>query len=241
MRIIAGTHRGRTILGPEDDTTTRPVTDRVKEALFSRLMSLGLLGYGTVADVFSGTGSMGLEALSRGAERCVFIERDRAALQRLNENLSSLGLSDRAEVRTGDALSTLWVRSLPDEALTVAWVDPPYALLVEPAPAPEEVADAEAERPVKGKHKDKDKPARPLRREAFRGSRLKPNPDAVFALIAALLPKLEPGGAVVLRTPEPCPTPPPELPGLDGPVSIQYGSMTLHFYQRPMPSETDEV
>ena len=72
MRIIAGTHRGRTLLGPEGDDVTRPITDRVKENLFNRLHSLGVIGYGRVLDVFAGTGSMGLEALSRGATHCTF-------------------------------------------------------------------------------------------------------------------------------------------------------------------------
>jgi 16S rRNA G966 N2-methylase RsmD len=237
MRIIAGTHRGRSYLGPEDDSTTRPVTDRVKEALFSRLMSLGVLGYGTVVDIFSGTGSMGLEALSRGADRCLFVERDREALCRLDENLDTLGFRDRAQVKAGDALSPLWVRLLKDGSLTVAWVDPPYALMVpdEPAMSPPGIdtndpaqADDEAEpasRPA-ARHRGRTPTARQKQVH---------NPDAVYALIASLLPKLEPGGVILLRTPEGCD--PRELPGFDGPASVAYGSMSLHFYQRPMPQD----
>ncbi|MEO0586315.1 MAG: RsmD family RNA methyltransferase, partial [Planctomycetota bacterium] len=94
MRIIAGEHRGRRLVGPTDDRTTRPITDRVKEALFARLTAMGLFGdfeAGAVADVFCGTGSLGLEALSRGARRCVFVDRDRSALDGLRENLEVLG------------------------------------------------------------------------------------------------------------------------------------------------------
>ena len=93
MRIIAGTHRGRTLLAPADAETTRPITDRVKENLFNRLHSLGVLGYGRVLDVFCGTGSMGLEALSRGADHCTFVDRDRDAIDRLQQNLDTLGIA----------------------------------------------------------------------------------------------------------------------------------------------------
>ena len=127
MRIIAGTHRGRTLLGPADDQTTRPITDRVKEALFNRLHSLGVLGYGRVLDVFAGTGSMGLEALSRGAEHCVFVERDRDAADRLRRNLDTLGIdAARAAVRQTDALAGVWHLPLEDASVTLVFLDPPY-------------------------------------------------------------------------------------------------------------------
>ena len=129
MRIIAGTHRGRTLLGPEDDQTTRPITDRVKENLFNRLHSLGVLGYGRVADLFCGTGSMGLEALSRGAEHCLFVEMDRDAVQRLEENLDALQVEqDAAEVMLGSALLPAWTHRVAEASLTLALIDPPYAM-----------------------------------------------------------------------------------------------------------------
>ena len=135
MRIIAGQHRGRTLQGPQDDRTTRPITDRVKENLFNRLHSLGVLGYGRVADVFCGTGSMGLEALSRGAEHCTFVDQDREAIDRLKDNLGELGVADDARrVVAGSAFSPVWLTPIPDGTLTLALVDPPYALTAELGP-----------------------------------------------------------------------------------------------------------
>lgn len=139
MRIIAGEHRGRRLVAPADERTTRPITDRVKEALFDRLTSMGLFGdfeAGPVADVFCGTGSMGLEALSRGSRRCVFVDRDRAALDGLRQNVEALGLADRAVVAAGDALGGTWAGRLGGERAAVVFVDPPYALMSD---APERV------------------------------------------------------------------------------------------------------
>ncbi|MHC4996742.1 MAG: RsmD family RNA methyltransferase, partial [Planctomycetota bacterium] len=83
MRIIAGDHRGRRLLGPEGKNTTRPITDRVKVSLFDRLAAAGRIEGAVVLDLFSGTGSMGLECLSRGARHVTFVDRDRVALDRL--------------------------------------------------------------------------------------------------------------------------------------------------------------
>ena len=137
MRIIAGDHRGRAIHGPEDMHTTRPIIDRVKEALFNRLTSLGLLqpdgdneGW-SVVDVFSGTGSLGLEALSRGAASCTFVDQDRSAVSLLNENIEMLGLTDRSQVVQGSALAGYGSASLRPGSIQVAFVDPPYAMMVE--------------------------------------------------------------------------------------------------------------
>ncbi|MEL7087189.1 MAG: RsmD family RNA methyltransferase, partial [Planctomycetota bacterium] len=130
MRIIAGTHRGRPLLGPEDDQTTRPITDRVKENLFNRLHSLGVLGYGRVLDLFCGTGSMGLEALSRGAGHCTFVDLDRGAIERLEQNLDALHVDpDHAEVLTGSALLPGWTHGAADGSLTLALIDPPFPMV----------------------------------------------------------------------------------------------------------------
>ncbi len=80
MRVIAGEFGGRRLVTPEG-TATRPTTDRVREAVFNSLGSAGLLEGALVVDLFAGSGAVGIEALSRGAERCVFVERDRAALR----------------------------------------------------------------------------------------------------------------------------------------------------------------
>ncbi|MEO0475488.1 MAG: RsmD family RNA methyltransferase [Planctomycetota bacterium] len=200
MRIIAGDHRGRAIHGPEDMQTTRPIIDRVKEALFNRLTSLGLLqpdgdsGGWSVVDVFSGTGSLGLEALSRGAASCTFVDQDRTAVGLLNQNLDMLGLQGRAQVIQGSALAGYWSASLQPGSIQVAFVDPPYVMM-------------EDEK---------------LRRQ-------------VMDMIEGLLPVLEPGGVVMVRTPVEIEL--PESVVFDGPATADYGGMRLHFYQTPLEDD----
>lgn len=132
MRIIGGIHRSRTIVGPPDAGTTRPITDRVKEALFNRLMTLGQLGGGNVLDAFCGTGSLGLEALSRGAEFCTFVDRDRKARILLQQNLQTLKLTDQAEIIATDAVSADWSLTVRRTPVFLAFFDPPYALVQDP-------------------------------------------------------------------------------------------------------------
>src|SRR5688500_5993687 len=98
MRIIAGEHRGRKLLPPEGDVT-RPITDRVKQSLFDILTPR--IERAIVYDLFAGTGSMGLECLSRGADRATFFEADRSAVNRLKKNIDALKLADRSQVITG--------------------------------------------------------------------------------------------------------------------------------------------
>src|SRR6185503_18794260 len=100
MRIIAGRFRSRVLLGPEDERTTRPITDRVKQSLFDILTPL--LPDARVYDCFAGTGSMGLEALSRGAAHATFFEQDRSALTRLRKNIETLGVAGGATVIAQD-------------------------------------------------------------------------------------------------------------------------------------------
>lgn len=120
MRIIAGQFSGRSLLPPPSDTT-RPITDRAKQSLFDALQDC-FVG-GTVLDCFAGTGSMGLESLSRGAAKAIFIERDRGALKNLRANVDALGVQDRAQILPIDAYA-----DHPDlRDLTIAFVDPPYA------------------------------------------------------------------------------------------------------------------
>lgn len=129
MRIIAGEHGGRKLLGPADKATTRPITDRVKQALFDRLAAAGRLEGAVVLDVFSGTGSMGLECLSRGAEHVTFIERDRVAKDRLTRNLSAIGQADDARLMSADALAAGLVNALPHKPYTLIFMDPPYKMM----------------------------------------------------------------------------------------------------------------
>ena len=214
MRIIAGTHRGRRLLPPKDQNTTRPITDRVKQSLFDRLWSMGVLPSeegpesdaeipdepGAVAegqaaklpgalDIFCGTGSLGLEALSRGIEHCTFVDMDRDAISRLNKNLVDTGLADRARVVKGSALSPIWLGQVKAGTISVIFLDPPYAMA------------------------EDEKGQQDLVRLMTELSRVASD-DCVLSY----------------RTSKHI-TPPP-ADGWNGPTSHHYGSMALHFYER---------
>jgi len=120
MRIIAGEWRGRALIAPKGDAT-RPTADRVREALFSMLTSrLGSFEGLAVADLFAGSGALGLEALSRGAASCLFVEQDKPALDALRINIAKLGA--KADVRAQSVMA-LGVAPKP---LDVILMDPPY-------------------------------------------------------------------------------------------------------------------
>lgn len=121
MRVVAGSLRGRAIEAPEGDAT-RPTTDRAREALFNALNSLGAIDGAQVLDLYAGSGALGIEALSRGAASCTFVERDRRALDAIRSNISHLGIADRSKVVAGD-VSTL-LAGLRRFDLVLA--DPPY-------------------------------------------------------------------------------------------------------------------
>src|SRR3546814_3709469 len=105
MRVISGEWRGRRLVAPKNDAT-RPTADRTRETLFSMLASrLGSFEGLHVADLFAGSGALGIEALSRGAAHCLFGEQDRDALDALKANLKALGATDRADVRAGSVLA----------------------------------------------------------------------------------------------------------------------------------------
>ncbi len=119
MRVVAGDLRGRRIESPVDDAT-RPTTDKVREAVFNSLTSLGAVEGAVVWDLFAGTGAMGIEALSRGAERCVFVENSKSALTVLRANIDVLALGTRSRVVSGSAIG----QSCDDADIVIA--DPPY-------------------------------------------------------------------------------------------------------------------
>lgn len=128
MRIIGGELRGRRIGAPRG-RGTRPLLDRVREALFATLVPW--LSGARILDLFAGSGSLGLEALSRGAASARFVERDPRAVAQLRANVARLGLAARVEVVVADALEAAsW--GGPASA-DVVFLDPPYALLEEPA------------------------------------------------------------------------------------------------------------
>lgn len=121
MRVVAGSLRGRPIVAPEG-RDTRPTTDRVREATFNALSSSDSVEGARVLDLFAGSGALGIEAISRGAAHCTFVERDRAALAAIRRNLVNLGIADRAAVVPGDALARLDHIGPVDLVLA----DPPY-------------------------------------------------------------------------------------------------------------------
>ena len=121
MRVVAGEFGGRKLVAPAG-TATRPTTDKVREAVFNSLVAQGIVDGGVVVDLFAGSGALGIEALSRGAPRCIFVERDRAALRALRENVAALGLDDRATIVTSDVMA--WVPAM--RGVDLALIDPPY-------------------------------------------------------------------------------------------------------------------
>ena len=120
MRIIAGEFRSRR-LKSISGAATRPTTDRLRETLFDILASR--IEGATFLDAYAGTGAVGMEALSRGAVHAVFLERHRAALEAIRQNLASLGLEARATVVAGPVLLTL-----PKHHADIVFLDPPYDL-----------------------------------------------------------------------------------------------------------------
>ena len=125
MRIISGSAKGRK-LATFSGSAIRPTADRVREALFSILYSrLGSFQEKMVLDLYAGTGALGIEALSRGAARCVFVDQARTSVDLIRRNLEHVALADRAEVRT-DRVETLIPR-LASDTFDLVFIDPPYA------------------------------------------------------------------------------------------------------------------
>jgi 16S rRNA (guanine966-N2)-methyltransferase len=123
MRVIAGAYGGRRLRAPRG-ALTRPTADRVREALFSILGDLDGLA---VLDLFAGSGALGIEALSRGAARAVFVERAAGARAALQANIESLAIeADRFELRALDARTALRAASAGAEKYDLVFVDPPY-------------------------------------------------------------------------------------------------------------------
>ena len=122
MRIVAGQWRGRKLVAPAGETT-RPTSDRTRETLFSMLVSrLGTFEGLKVADLFAGSGALGIEALSRGAATCLFVETDAAALRALRSNVANLQAAPQTDVR---AASVLALGPAP-APLDLILLDPPY-------------------------------------------------------------------------------------------------------------------
>ena len=126
MRIIAGTKKGMKLLSPKTQSS-RPITDRVKESLFSVLYKYDLPEGAIVADVFSGVGSMGLESLSRGAEFVTFVEKDPRIIAVLNKNIERAGFAKESKVIRTNAFKAGAPVGDGGEKYDLVFVDPPYA------------------------------------------------------------------------------------------------------------------
>lgn len=122
MRVIAGLARGRHLTSPAG-RDTRPTSDRVKEALFSALQPR--LRGARVADLYAGSGALGIEALSRGASATTFVERSRKAQRAIDENLARTGLAGAATVVPGEVRASLRA-GLPGAPFDLVLLDPPY-------------------------------------------------------------------------------------------------------------------
>ena len=120
MRVIGGEFRSR-LLKSLPGLDVRPTPDRLREALFNVLAPR--IENAVFADAYAGTGAVGIEALSRGASRAVFLEKDRAAVEVIRENLRALGLETRADVRQLRAIA-----ALPKIRADIVFLDPPYHL-----------------------------------------------------------------------------------------------------------------
>jgi 16S rRNA (guanine966-N2)-methyltransferase len=147
MRVVAGTAGGLRLVAP-DGQTTRPTSDRAREATFNALGSLGVIEGATVVDLFAGSGAMGIEALSRAAEHATFVDNDDRARRARRANLETTKLVDRATVAAADVFAFL---RTTDRRFDLAVLDPPYAFdrwTDVLALLPAEVAVLESDRPI---------------------------------------------------------------------------------------------
>ena len=122
MRVIAGEWRGRKLVAPKGDLT-RPTADRTRETLFNMLASrLGTFEGLSVLDLFAGSGALGIEALSRGAAHCLFVEQEAEAVKAIRTNIEALGARSRTTVQQGSVMSLAPAKAAHDLIL----LDPPY-------------------------------------------------------------------------------------------------------------------
>ncbi len=128
MRIVAGKFRGRALVAPEDDRT-RPTSDRVREALFN-VLAHGIMDFhvegARVLDLFAGTGALGLEAISRGAKLCLFVEDDPHPRGLIRQNVEAFGLTGITRIWRRDATSL--GSANPRDRFDLVFLDPPYGI-----------------------------------------------------------------------------------------------------------------
>ncbi len=123
MRIISGTSKGRKLATPKD-LSLRPTSDRVKESIFNILR--GQIEGRAVLDLFAGTGNLGIEALSRGANKVVFVDKDKRALRLIQRNVAQFGLAERSEVLPIDANRAIGLLKQRRILFDLIFMDPPY-------------------------------------------------------------------------------------------------------------------
>ena len=126
MRIISGSKRGMNIL-PPNGSETRPITDRVKESIFDVLYKYNLIEGRYVGDLFCGTGSFGLEAISRGAKEAVFVDQDRRAIDVLRKNIEKAKFESQSKVVCGNAFK-IGAPIGVGRKCSLVFIDPPYDL-----------------------------------------------------------------------------------------------------------------
>ena len=151
MRVVAGRAGGLRLVAPAG-SDTRPTSDRVREATFNALGSMGALEGATVLDLFAGSGALGIEALSRGARHATFVERDRAALDAIAHNLQNTGLEGDATVVATEAIG--FAAAAP-EPFDLVLCDPPYSFtgwssLIPVVPGRVAVLESDRDLPVAG-------------------------------------------------------------------------------------------
>lgn len=130
VRVIAGEFRGRKLLGPRGKAT-RPITDRAKQSMFDVLTPW--IAGAAVYDCFAGTGSLGLEALSRGSTFATFFEADGDALRLLAQNVQMLGVADRSRIVAGDLFAWIETAPPPPQPVDLIFLDPPYRYVAQKA------------------------------------------------------------------------------------------------------------
>ena len=126
LKIISGTYRSRRLIEPGPHESSRPYSNRAKESIFNHLR--GWLDDAHVLDLFAGVGTMGLEAISRGAKEVLMVEQNLDTFKRLRENIETLGCTDRANAMNGDALAQACLFRAP-QPVQIVFVDPPYSLM----------------------------------------------------------------------------------------------------------------
>ncbi|MFC5649055.1 16S rRNA (guanine(966)-N(2))-methyltransferase RsmD [Paenibacillus solisilvae] len=125
MRVIAGTAKGRA-LKAVPGTNTRPTTDKVKEAIFSMIGPY--FDGGRVLDLFAGTGGLGIEALSRGADRAVFVDLEGASIEVIKHNIQAAGLAASSEIYRNEATRAVKALEKRGIAFRIVFLDPPYRM-----------------------------------------------------------------------------------------------------------------